>query len=337
MVVTMMNNMTIATAYDVVVIGGGAAGLSGALTLARSRRSVLVIDAGEPRNGPAAGLHGFLTRDGMNPKALLEIGRAEVRGYGGHIVDGWVTSASRDGDSFTVSLADGRVVSARRLLVTTGLIDELPEVSGLRERWGRDVLHCPYCHGWEVRDQAVGVLGTGPRAVHQALLFRQLTSDLVLFTHTAPQLSEEQAEQLAAREIRVVTGLVDSLEIVDDLLTGVRLRDGTMVARQALAVMPRFVARSDAMASLGLHATAHPLGMGQFVAADTTGLTEVPGVWVAGNVTDLSAQVVSAAAGGVVAAAAINADLIAEETRQAVSAYRDQRSAAPRPVTASVS
>jgi len=220
MVVTMMNNMTIATAYDVVVIGGGAAGLSGALTLARSRRSVLVIDAGEPRNGPAAGLHGFLTRDGMNPKALLEVGRAEVRGYGGHIVDGWVTSASRDGDSFTVSLADGRVVSARRLLVTTGLIDELPEVSGLRERWGRDVLHCPYCHGWEVRDQAVGVLGTGPRAVHQALLFRQLTSDLVLFTHTAPQLSEEQAEQLAAREIRVVTGLVDSLEIVDDLLTG---------------------------------------------------------------------------------------------------------------------
>jgi thioredoxin reductase len=121
MVVTMMNNMTIATAYDVVVIGGGAAGLSGALTLARSRRSVLVIDAGQPRNAPAAGVHGLLTRDGMNPQALLEVGRAEVRGYGGHIVDGRVTSASRDGASFTVSLADGRVGSARRLLVTTGL------------------------------------------------------------------------------------------------------------------------------------------------------------------------------------------------------------------------
>src|SRR5207245_37987 len=240
MVVTMTNNMTIGTAYDVVVIGGGAAGLSGALTLARSRRSVLVIDAGEPPNAPAAGVHGFLTRNGMNPQALLEVGRAEVRSYGGHVVDGQVTSASRDGHDFTVSLADGQVVSARRLLVTTGLIDELPDVAGLRERWGRDVLHCPYCHGWEVRDQALGVLGSGPRAVHQALLFRQLTSDLVLFTHTAPQLSDEQAEQLAAREIRVVTGLVDSLEIVDDRLTGVRLRDGTRVARQALAVMPRF-------------------------------------------------------------------------------------------------
>src|SRR5437016_8826980 len=131
-------------------------------------------------------------------------------------------------------------MKARRILVTAGLLDELPDIAGLRDRWGRDVLHCPYCHGWEVRDLAVGVLGTGPRAVHQALLFRQLTSDLVLFTHTAPQLSEEQAEQLAAREIRVVTGIVASLEVVNDLLTGVRLRDGTMVARQALAVMPRF-------------------------------------------------------------------------------------------------
>jgi thioredoxin reductase len=335
MVVSMTNNMT--PAYDVVVIGGGAAGLRGAPTLARSRRSVLVIDAGEPRNAPAAGVHGFLTRDGTNPKTLLEVGRAEVRAYGGHVVDGRVTSASRDVDSFTVSLADGRVASARRLLVTTGLVDALPHVSGLRERWGREVLHCPYCHGWEVRDQPVGVLGSGPLAVHQALLFRQLTPDLVLFTHTAPELSDEQSEQLAARDIRVVTGIVESLEIVDDRLTGVRLRDGTMVARQALAVMPRFIARSQVLANLGLHAAAHPLGMGQFVAADATGLTEVPGVWVAGNVTDLSAQVVSAAAGGVVAAAAINADLIAEETRQAVSAYRDQRSAAPTPVTASVS
>ena len=165
--------------------------------------------------------------------------------------------------------------------MATGLVDELPDVSGLRERWGRDVLHCPYCHGWEVRDQAVGILGSGPMAVHQALLFRQLTSDLVLFAHTAPALTDEQAEQLAARGIRVVTGLVDALEVVDDRLSGVRLRDGTIVARQALVVGPRVVARSQVLASLGLHPTAHPLGVGEFVAADATGLTEVPGVWVA--------------------------------------------------------
>jgi thioredoxin reductase len=230
------------------------------------------------------------------------------------------------------------VVSARRLLVTTGLVDELPNVAGVRERWGRDVLHCPYCHGWEVRDQAVGILASGPRAVHMALLFRQLTSDLVLFSHTAPALTDEQAEQLAARDIRVVTGLVDSLEVVDDRLTGVRLRDGTVVARQALVVTPRFVARSQVLATLGLHPTAHPLGMGEFItAADASGVTDVPGVWVAGNVTNLTAAVVNAAAEGVSAAAAINADLVAEDTRRAVSANQDPSSASSRSVAMSAS
>ncbi len=314
--------------YDVVVIGGGAAGLSGALTLVRSRRSVLVIDAGEPRNAPAAGVHGLISRDGVSPATLLEVGRSEVRGYGGHVVEGRASSATRDADGFGVTIDDSRVVTARRLLVATGLVDELPHVPGVRELWGRDVLHCPYCHGWEVRDQAVGVLASGPMAVHGALLFRQLTADLVLFTHTAPALTDEQAEQLAARGIRVVTGVVDSLEVVDDRLAGVRLQDGTVVARQALVVMPRFVARSEVLASLGLRPTPHPLGVGESVAADATGLTNVPGVWVAGNVTDLSGGIVAAAAAGVIAAAALNADLIAEETRRAVIAQRDRRAAA---------
>src|SRR5690349_15449447 len=138
--------------YDVVVIGGGAAGLNGALMLARARRSVVVIDAGAPRNAPAEGVHGLLAREGMPPAELVERGRGEVRGYGGHVVTGEVDAVAREADGFMVALADGRTVRARRLLVTTGLVDELPEVSGLRERWGRDVLHCPYCHGWEVRD-----------------------------------------------------------------------------------------------------------------------------------------------------------------------------------------
>jgi thioredoxin reductase len=330
-----INNMT--DAYDVVVVGGGAAGLSGALLLARSRRAVLVIDGGEPRNTPAAAAHGFLSRDGINPLELLELGRAEVRGYGGQLMEGRVSSVARDEVGFTVTLDNDRVVNARRLLVTTGLVDELPDVPGVRERWGRDVLHCPYCHGWEVRDQAVGILASGSRAVHMALLFRQLTSDVVLFTHTAPVLTDEQAEQLAALDIRVVPGVVDSLEVVDDRLTGVRLRSGVVVARQALVVTPRFVARSQVLASLGLQPTAHPLGMGEFIAADATGLTDVPGVWVAGNATDLAASVVVAAAGGASAAAAINADLVAEDTRQAVSVMRDSFSAAPERVVASVS
>jgi thioredoxin reductase len=330
-----MNNLT--DVYDVIIIGGGAAGLSAALVLARSRRSVLVLDAGEPRNAPAAGVHGLLSRDGLAPMELLELGRAEVRGYGGQVVHAEVSSAARVGDRFAVTLADTRVVSARRLLVTTGLVDELPDVAGVRERWGRDVLHCPYCHGWEVRDQAIGILASGPRAVHMALLFRQLSADVVLFTHTAPALTDEQTEQLAARDIRVVTGRVDSLEVVDDRLSGVRLRDGTRVARQALVVTPRFVARARVLAALGLQPTAHPFG-GEFVAgaADAAGLTAVPGVWVAGNVTDLAASVVVAAAGGASAAAAINTGLVAEDTRDAVSARRERLSTASERAAASV-
>jgi thioredoxin reductase/SAM-dependent methyltransferase len=321
--------------FDVAVIGGGAAGLSAAVVLGRARRSVVVIDSDSPRNAPATGVHGFLAHDGIGPAELLGSGRKEVEAYGGIVVHGEARSAHRTSDGFEVRLAEGGLVTAQRLLVTTGLVDELPDVAGVRQRWGRDVLHCPYCHGWEVRDQAVGVLGTGPRAVHQALLFRQWTRDLVLFTHTAPALTDEQAEQLTARGIRVVIGTVDALEVVEDHLTGVRLSDGSVIARRAMVVSPRFVARSRVLTTLGLPPTAHPLGLGEFIAADPTGLTDVPGVWVAGNVTDLTAQVVTAAAGGVAAAAAINADLVAEETRRAVAGYRDTRSTASEPASAS--
>ncbi|HEX5812934.1 MAG TPA: NAD(P)/FAD-dependent oxidoreductase [Pseudonocardia sp.] len=306
---------------DVVVIGGGAAGLSGALMLARSRRSVMVIDAGAPRNAPAEGVHGLLGLDGTPPAELVAQGRAEVRRYGGRLVDGRVTAAVRTDAGFTVTLADGRSVTARRLLVTSGLVDELPDVGGLRERWGRDVLHCPYCHGWEVRDRAVGVLSTGPMSVHQALLFRQLTTDVTFFSHTLPPTAE-QAEQLAARGITVVDGEVAAVEVVDDRLTGVRLRDGTVVRREAVVVATRMVARAGFLDGLGLRAIEHPNGVGEYIPADPTGQTEAPGVWVAGNVTDLTAQVGAAAAGAATAAARINADLVMEETQAAVAAMR---------------
>ncbi|MFE9688968.1 NAD(P)/FAD-dependent oxidoreductase [Micromonospora sp. NPDC005806] len=307
--------------YDVVVVGGGAAGLNGALMLARARRSVVVIDSGAPRNAPADGVHGLLAREGMPPAELLERGRAEVRGYGGQAVSGEVDAVTRDGEGFVVTLADGRAARARRVLVTSGLVDELPDVPGLRDRWGRDVVHCPYCHGWEIRDQAIGVLASGPMSVHQALLFRQLSDDVTYFAHTMPP-SEEQAEQLAARGIRVVRGEVASLEVVADRLAGVRLADGTLVRREALAVASRMVARAGFLAALGLRTAEHPSGMGEHVPADAVGRTEVPGVWVAGNVTDPAAQVGAAAAAGAMAGAQINGDLVAEETRLAVAAHR---------------
>src|SRR4051794_2577777 len=311
--------------YDVIVIGGGAAGLNGALALVRARRRVLVIDSGEPRNARAGHVHNYLGREGTPPGELVALGRAEVAGYGGEFLAGAVAGAVRDDDGFTVTLADGATVGGRRLLVTTGLVDELPDVPGLAQRWGRDVLHCPYCHGWEVRDQAIGVLATGPMAVHQALLFRQLSDDVTLLLHTAPPPGPEEAEQLAARGIECVAGEVSGVSVHEDRLSGVRLRSGESVPLQALVVAPRFTARAEVLDALGLETVESEMGghvLGSYVPADAMGATAVPGVWVAGNVTDLKAQVIASAAGGLNAAAALNADLVAEDARMAVSAAR---------------
>jgi thioredoxin reductase/2-polyprenyl-3-methyl-5-hydroxy-6-metoxy-1,4-benzoquinol methylase len=311
--------------YDVVVVGGGAAGLSGAVALARARRSVLVIDAGQPRNAPAGHVHNYLARDGTPPAELMAAGRDELTRYGGTVVPGRVDAAATDGDGFLVTLDGGGGVRARRLLVTTGLTDELPEVPGVPERWGRDVLHCPYCHGWEVRDRRIGVLATGPLAGHQAQLWRQWSPHVLLLLHGTAAPDAEEAEQMAARGISVVAGPVAGLVVDGDALTGVRLESGVVVALDAVVVAPRFTGRAGVLASLGLKPVDVEIGgyvVGSQVPADSTGATAVPGVWVAGNVADVRAQVIVAAAAGLNAAAAINADLVAEDTRTAVSAYR---------------
>jgi thioredoxin reductase len=329
---------------DVVVIGGGAAGLSGALMLARSRRRVTVVDAGEPRNAPAEAVHGLLARDGTTPHDLLAAGRDEVRRYGGAVIQGRVvrvdaTGPDRDGDGpggagpdgqrvgFRVTLADGTVLDTRRVLVATGVVDELPDIPGLSERWGRDVIHCPYCHGWEVRDQAVGVLASPGRAVHQALLFRQLSRDVVVFTDRVG-LTAAERERLTARDIRIVEGEIVGVHTDNDRLSGIRLADGQVIARRALVLAPRQVVKADLLAGLGLRPVEHPSGSGQHLAADPMGRSSVPGVWLAGNVTDPFAQVGAAAANGAMAGAQINAELVAEEADAALAALRDPFSAA---------
>lgn len=312
--------------YEVVVVGGGAAGLAGALTLVRARRSVLVIDSGSPRNRPAAHLHGYLGRDGASPAELLARGRAEVVGYGGRIRAGTAVSADRlPGGGFLVRCADGSAVRAGRLLVATGLVDELPAVPGLGARWGRDVLHCPYCHGWEVRGQPLAVLADGPSAVHQAVLWRQWSERIELLAHTWP-LTTEDRELLAARGVEVVEGEVTGLVVDDDRLAGVTLFGGGSAACRALVVAPRFAARSGVLSGLGL--PADPVArdgrvVGTSVPCDpATGATALAGVWVAGNVAAPMEKLAGAAAQGVRAAMAVNADLIEAETRRAVELRR---------------
>ena len=304
--------------YDVVIIGGGAAGLSAALVLSRARRRVAVVDAGAPRNAPAAHMHGFLSRDGLPPHDLLAIGRTEVESYGGRLIDGRVTGIDT-GTGFHVSLADGATLRARRLLIATGLRDELPDIPGVRERWGRDLLHCPYCHGYEVRDQPIAVLGGSPDAVAHAHLVRQWSAEVILFPHT-DTLTADQRHQLTARAIGVVDGPVRRLVVADDRLTGVELEDGHVIPRVAVFVRPHFVPRNDLLLTLGCAVDDRG-----WVVTDATGRTTIPGVWVAGNAANPRAQVITAAGEGSAAAIAINADLVDDDIRHATQNHPADR------------
>ncbi|KRF25449.1 MULTISPECIES: NAD(P)/FAD-dependent oxidoreductase [unclassified Phycicoccus] len=302
--------------HDILIVGGGAAGLSAALVLSRARRDVVVVDAGVPRNAPAAHLQGFLSRDGMAPSDLLEAGRAEATGYGAVIVGGTVTELVHCGQSgFQALLEDGQRLRARKVLVTTGLHDELPDVPGLAERWAKDVLHCPYCHGWEVRDQQLGVLWNGPDSVRYAQVVRQWTHDLVLFAPTGT-LTAADRTQLVARAIGIVEGPLERVVVQDDRVTAVELADGRIIPRQAVFVPPRFVPNAALLAGVGCD-----LDEEGWVVTGASGTTSVPGLWVAGNVTNARAQVITAAGEGSAAAIAINADLVGDDVRTAVTYF----------------
>ncbi|WP_239568734.1 NAD(P)/FAD-dependent oxidoreductase [Streptomyces sp. G44] len=314
--------MTHNNGYDAVVVGGGAAGLSAALVLGRSRRRVLVVDAGEPRNAPAAHMQGYLSRDGMPPAEFLAEGRRELARYGVEVVRGRVTEVLPDGrGEFGVRLADGdRAVRARRVVVAAGLVDEVPAVPGVAARWGRDVLHCPYCHGWEVRDQPFGVLAPEPFTGHQALLVTQWSKDVTLFLNTVRGLPDAEWERLAAAGVAVVEGEVAGLEVTDDRLTGVRLADGRVIPRSVLFVAARPVPRDGLLGALGADTRETPFG--PYPAVDETGRTSVPGVWAVGNAAGPAEQVINAASAGYRAGTAINAELVMADIDTAAARRR---------------
>ncbi|CAL9359973.1 Thioredoxin reductase [Streptomyces sp. enrichment culture] len=306
--------------YDVVVVGGGAAGLSAALVLGRARLRTLVVDAGEPRNAPSSHMQGYLSRDGMAPAEFLALGREEIARYGVELVRDRAVDVTR-GEDFAVELGGGRTVRARRLVVATGLKDELPAVPGVAERFGRDVLHCPFCHGWEVRDEPFGVLGTGPASVHQALIVSRWSKDVTLFLHTLAEeeLSDLDLRRLAAASVKVVPGEVAGLEVEDDRITGVRLTgEGAVHQVSVVFVGPRPVPRTGLLEKLGAELEETPLGA--YPVVDRTGLTTVPGVWAAGNAIGFAEQVVHAASGGYRAATAIVGDLLMADLDAALGA-----------------
>ncbi|MFI7529791.1 NAD(P)/FAD-dependent oxidoreductase [Nocardia salmonicida] len=301
--------------HDVVVIGGGTAGLGAALVLARSRRQVLIIDSGEPRNMAAETTHGFLTRDGTTPAELLAAGTTEVLGYGAQLLGGRVVDIAEADGGFAVETEAGQVITARSVVVASGLRDELPAIPGVREQWGKGVLHCPYCHGYEVRDQPPAVLGGANRAfsVHQASLVRQWSDDVTFFPREI-DLSGDERRRLAARGIRVVEGDIARVVVRDGHLHGVEIASGQVITRTAVFVGPCFSPRDELLTQLGC-----TVGEDGWVAVDATGRTSVPGVWAAGNVVDSPAQLIHAAAAGSRAAVAVNHYLLEQDIQSSLS------------------
>jgi thioredoxin reductase len=327
-------------AFDVVVVGGSIAGLSAALVLGRARRRVLVCDAGRPRNAVSAGVHGFFTRDGTPPAELLRLGREELAPY--HTVqlrEAQVSGAAREGDGFRVDLAAGSPVRGRRLVLASGVLDELPAVPGLRELWGRGVYHCPYCHGWEVRDRPVAIYARGAVGLEFATMVRQWSRDLVLLTDGPHGLDEVQRGRLEALGVGVREERIERIEGArpveggeslqgpagqgqgqghdsDGATLRVHLAGGETLAREGLFVRPAQRQRAELAAALGCEMVTmgvEPAAVHLIKCDPLTRETSVPGVYGAGDAGSPMQSAVVAAAAGAQAAYAANHALVFED------------------------
>jgi thioredoxin reductase len=302
--------------FDAAVLGGGPAGLSAALMLGRACRSAVVLDTDRPRNRFAAHMHGVLGHDGRPPGDLLADGRREVRRYGGAIEHASATEVVRTADGGFLIDAGSQRILARRLIVATGLTDELPPIPGLAPRWGSGVVHCPYCHGYEVRGEPLGVLATGHGSSHQAHLLRQWSDRLMYCSSGGYRPASEERAELAARGITVQEAPVASLSDPESG-SGVRvqLQDGSAHDVAAVFLVPHVRPNDGVLTALGAaRVTPHRTSL---VAVDHAGRTTVPGVWAVGTVEDPKANVPMAIGAGAAAGGAVNADLVAAEVAAA--------------------
>lgn len=294
--------------YDVVIVGGGPAGLSAALVLGRCRRRVLVCDAGQPRNAASRHLHGYLTRDGVNPREFLRLGRMELQRYGTvEVRDVQVTDTRCDSSGFTTELASGEMIHSRKLLLATGVVDNVPEIEGVLELYGRSIFHCPYCDGWELRDQPVAVYGRGERGYGLSLELTGWTRDLVLLTDGACELDEERRDRLERNGITVREEKVLRVEGRDGALECIHLEGGQPLLRRALFFTTGQEQRSQLAVSLGCEF--NDKGTVRTGKYETTHLH---GLYVAGDASRAVQWVIVAAAEGAEAAYSINQALITE-------------------------
>lgn len=315
------------THADVIIVGGGTAGLSAAQTLGRSLRRTIVIDSGSPRNRFAAHMHNVLGHDGATPESLLERGRAEAAAYGVEFVDGSVVRVRDAGDRLVIELAQTAertapaTLTARALVIATGVRDDLPAIPGLSDYWGSSVLHCPYCHGWEVRGSRVAVLATSPASLHQVKLARQWSDDVTVFSAELGPLDPTVERSLRARGMRIVSAPVTEILGDGTSVTGVRTADGLSHETDAILTASTMVPLDGFVADLDLARGAAPHG--SFLTVDGFGKTSHQRVWAVGNVAAPMATVPMAMGAGAAAGGSVNFALVEEDFTRAVSKEHD--------------
>ena len=294
--------------HDAIIIGGSFAGLSAAMYIARARRSVCIIDTGSPRNRAAAHSHGFFTQDGSEPGAMLATARSQVAAYPtATFIEGEAISAAREPDGFSVRLATGEALESTRLVLAFGISDELPAIPGLAERWGRSVLHCPYCHGYEFSGQRLGVLNVSPMSLHQAMLIAEW-GPTTLYLNGASRPDDASLAELQKRGVGIEPAPVRALHGEGAQLSAIELMDGRTSGVDALYLGPRTRLNSDIAQRLGCELDEGRFG--RIIRTDDAKMTTVSGVYAAGDITRDAHNVTWASADGVTAGTAVHRSLI---------------------------
>lgn len=306
-----MHTMEMNQEWDVIIVGGGPAGLSAALMLGRACRRVLVVDLGRPRNRFSARMHGMIGSDGADPAELLRRAREELGAYEVTIRPGTVDDVVEDEQRLHLRLSDGETASARALVAASGLTDDLPDVPGLSEQWGSGVLQCPYCHGWEIRGRRLAVVGTSPMSLHQAELIRQWSDKLVFFTAGCGPIEPDVAARLRSRGVRLVDSPVAEILTDGGKISGALLDDGSRFALDAVFTAPAPRPHDAYLASMALERDEFPLG--SFISVDHTGRTSHPRIWATGNVVNPPANVPASIGAGSMTGGIVNMALVAED------------------------